>query len=153
MVKVPAKMISVGLMGSGITIGEWAPNILPIAAASVLTVLAFTHMVSAADDARVNLGPVGPNEPILATVGDKRMIAYYERDGGKCSVSAVVFDASPNGGGRGSVRVRVTLHPGELFNLDGVDGQRVVLTCGPDASLLTVLNRGELLTRSAKAGY
>ena len=64
-----------------------------------------------------------------------------------------MFDASPNGGGRGSVRVRVTLHPGELFNLDGVDGQRVVLTCGPDASLLTVLNRGELLTRSAKAGY
>ena len=153
MVKVRAKMISVGLMGSGITIGEWALNILPIAAASVLTALAFVDMASAADQPRANLGPVGPNEPILATVGDKRMIAYYERDGGKCSVSAVVFDASPNGGGRGSVRVRVTLHPGELFNLDGVDGQRVVLTCGPDASLLTVLNRGELLTRSAKAGY
>lgn len=152
MVKVRAKMISMGLMGSGITIGEWALNILPIAAASVLTVLAFTHMASA-DEARTNLGPVGPNEPILATVGEKRVIVYYERDDGNCAVSAVVFDASPNGGGRGSVRVRVALHPGEIFNLDGVDGQRVVLTCGPDASLLTVLNRGELLTRSAKAGY
>ena len=153
MVKVRAKMISVGLMGSGITIGEWALNILPIAAASVLTALAFTHMASAADDARANLGPVGPNEPILATFGDKRMIAYYERDGGKCSVSVVVFEASPTGGGHASTRVRVALHTGEIFSLDGAEGQRVVLTCGPDASLLTVLNRGELLTRSANAGY
>jgi hypothetical protein len=127
-------------------------NILPIAAASVLTVLAFTHMASAADQARVNLGPVGPNEPILATIGDNRMIAYYERDGGNCAVSAVMFDASPKGGGRGTMRVRVALHPGELFNFDTVGGQRVVLTCGPNANLLTVLNRGEILTRSAKAG-
>ena len=128
-------------------------NILPIAAASVLTVLAFTHMASAADQTRANLGPVGPNEPILATVGEKRVIAYYERDDGKCEVSVVVFDASPKGGGRGSMRVRVALHPGELFNLDSVEGQRVVLTCGPNANLLTVLNRGEVLTKSAKAGY
>lgn len=128
-------------------------NILPVAAASVLTVLAFTHMASAAEQARANLGPVGPNQPILATIGDKRMIAYYERDNGNCKVSAVVFDASPKGGGRGSMRVRVALHPGELLNFDGVDNQRVVLTCGPDAKRLLVLNRGEILTRSAKAGY
>jgi len=127
-------------------------NILPIAAASVLTVLAFTHMASA-DEARANLGPVGPNEPILATVGDKRMIAYYERDDGKCAVSAVMFDASTAGGGLASTRVRLVLHPGEIFNFDDVKGQRVVLTCGPNAGLLTVLNRGEVLTRSAKAGY
>ena len=126
-------------------------NILSIATASVLTVFAFTHMVSAGQ-ARANLGPVGPNEPILATIGDNRMIAYYERNDGKCSVSAVMFDASPKGGGHGSMRVRVALHPGELFNFDGVEGQRVVLTCGPNARLLTVLNRGEVLTRSAKAG-
>ncbi len=128
-------------------------NIFSIAVASVLTVLAFTHTASAADQARVNLGPVGPNEPILATIGDNRMIAYYERNDGKCAVSAVMFDASPKGGGHGSMRVRVALHPGELFNLDAADGQRVVLTCGPNASLLTVLNRGEVLTRSAKAGF
>lgn len=127
-------------------------NILSIATASVLTVLAFTHMASA-DEMQANLGPVGPNEPILATIGDNRMIAYYERNDGKCALSAVMFDASPKGGGHSSMRVRVALHPGELFNFDNADGQRVVMTCGPNANLLTVLNRGEILTRSAKAAF
>ena len=46
------------------------------------------------------------------------------------------------------MRVRVALHPGELFHLDGVKNERIVMTCGPDAKLLTVLNRGEILTKS-----
>jgi len=124
-------------------------NILAIAAASALSVLAFGHMASAADHAWANLGPVGPNEPILATVGTNRMIAYYEPDGGKCSVSAVVFDVSPAGGGHASTRVRVSLHPGELFHLDAVEDEQVVLTCGPNAAKLIVLNRVELLTKAA----
>jgi hypothetical protein len=48
----------------------------------------------------------------------------------------------------------VALHPGELFHLEGVKDAHVVLACGPDAKLLTVLNRGEILTKSAsKALY
>ena len=129
-------------------------RILSIAAASALTVLAATFVASAGDGARANLGPVGPNEPILATVGTSRMVAYYEPVNGKCDVSAVVFDATPNGGGEASTKVRVTLHPGELFHLDSVKNEHVVLTCGPDAKLMTVLNRGEVLTKSAsKALY
>ena len=54
-------------------------RILSIAVASALTVLAATFMASAGDDTRANLGPVGPNEPILATVGKMRMVAYYQR--------------------------------------------------------------------------
>ena len=129
-------------------------TLLSIAAASALTVLAATHLASAGESNRANLGPVGPNEPILATVGNTRMVAYYERTNGKCAVNAVVFDSSPNGGGDASARVRVALHPGELFHLDGVKDAHVVLACGPDAKLLTVLNRGEILTKSAsKALY
>ena len=124
-------------------------KILPIAAAVALTALAVTQTANA-DDARANLGPVGPNEPILATVGTARMIAYYEPQHGKCAVSAVVFDTSPNGGGEASTRVRVALHPGEIFNLDVVKDQRVMLTCGPNAAMMTVLNRGELRTKSAR---
>ena len=126
-------------------------NILSIAAASVLTALAFTQVASAADQA--NLGPVGPNEPILATIGNKRVIAYYEANGDLCDVSAVVFDVSAAGGGHASTRVRVSLHPGELFHVDAVGDEQVMLTCGPNAAMLMVLNRGELVTRSAKAGY
>ena len=129
-------------------------RILSIAAASALTVLAGAFMASAGESNRANLGPVGPNEPILATVGSTRVIAYYERTNGNCAVNAVVFDTSPNGGGKASKRVRVALHPGELFHLDGIKGEHVVLTCGPDAKLLTVLNRGEVLTKSvSKALY
>ena len=124
-------------------------NILSIAAATALTALAATNMASA-EQAEVNLGPVGPYQPIVATVGDKRIIAYYAPEGGKCAVSAVVFDTSNADSGQTPARVRVALHPGELFHLDSVVDQTVVMTCGPNAEMITVLNRGELLTKAAR---
>lgn len=119
-----------------------------LTAAGVLAVLLSGEAPASAGDT-VNLGPVGPNQPILATFGGKRLIAYYEPDGDICAVSVVVSDASPAGDGRASSRIRVALHPGELFHLDAVGGEQVVLTCGPNAAMLTVLNRGEVLMRSA----
>ena len=124
-------------------------NILSLAAATALTMLAATDMASA-DQAQVNLGPVGPYEPIVATVGDKRIIAYYAPEGGKCAISAVVFNTSTTDRGQTPSRVRVALRPGELFHLDSVVDQTVVMTCGPHAEMITVLNRGELLTKSAR---
>ena len=121
---------------------------LSTAAAGALGVLAYGGAASA-EQPVVNLGPVGAYEPIVATFGDKRVLAYYEPEGGNCAVSAIVFDASPNGGGHASTRVRMSLHPGELFHLDSVEDQNVILTCGPNAAMLMVLNRGELLTQSA----
>ena len=118
------------------------------AAAGMLSALTFTPMALAADD-RANLGPVGPHEPILASFGDKRVIAYYEPAGDMCDVSAVVFDASPKGDGHASTRVRVSLHPGELFHLDAVGDDQVMLTCGPKAAMLMVLNRADILTKAA----
>ena len=129
-------------------------KVLTIAAAALLSVLATTTMSSAGEPAKVNLGPVGPNEPILATVGQSRLIAYYEPDGGKCAVSAVMFTTSTKGGGAKSTRVRVALHPGQIFRFDGAAGDRAILTCGPDAKALTVLNPGEIRMKSAsKALY
>jgi hypothetical protein len=119
-----------------------------IAAASVLTVLAMTTVASA-EPYRINLGPVGPYEPILATVGEKRVVAYYTPDGDKCAISAVVFDTSTSGGGRASARVRVALRPGELFHLDSVEEQTVTLSCGSGAKMITVLNRHDFLKRAA----
>jgi len=123
-------------------------RILPIAAATALSALAFTPLASA-EETRTNLGPVGPYEPILATIGDKRLIAYYAPDGDTCEVSAVVFDAAPSSGDHTSARVRVSLHPGELLHLDNVWQQSAVLTCAPNAGMLTVLNKRELLTPAA----
>jgi hypothetical protein len=103
-----------------------------------------TAFPALAEDPSINFGPVGPREPILATIGDKRIIAYYEPSGDNCYVSAVVFDASPSGGGYASTRVRVALHRGELFDVDGTGERRVILLCSFKGDKLTVLNRRQL---------
>jgi len=124
-------------------------NLSALAAASALLALSAVGALAMSDDTSVNLGPVGPREPILVKMGDKRLVAYYEPNGGNCFVSAIVFDASPSGGGFASTRIRVALHPGELFRLDGVEDRHVVLLCGFNAERLTVLNRTEVMTQSA----
>ena len=51
-----------------------------------------------ADELAQNLGPVGPNEPILTTVGSKRVIAFYVPGNGKCGINVVVWDRSDASG-------------------------------------------------------
>jgi hypothetical protein len=121
------------------------------ALAAAFVALAAVNSPAGADDITTNLGPVGPREPILVKMGDKRMIATYVPNGGNCFVSAVVFDAAPSGGGLASTRVRVALHPGELFNVDGSDDRPVVLLCGFKGDMLTVLNRTEVMTYAPNA--
>jgi hypothetical protein len=123
-------------------------NLSALAAGGALVALIAALAPAHAEDP-LNLGPVGPHEPILVKMGDKRMIAYYEPNGGNCFVSAVVFDASPSGGGFASTRIRVAVHPGELFRLEGVEDRRVVLLCSPNADKLTVLNRTEVMRQAA----
>lgn len=112
--------------------------------------LAFAAVPARAQEPSVNWGPVTPHQPILGVVGNKRLVAFYEPNSGNCDVTAVVFDAGENGGGSDSARIRLSLHPGEIFNLDAVQGHRIVLTCAPNAGMLTVLNRGELPAREAR---
>ncbi|MGH6865978.1 MAG: hypothetical protein ACREDO_07390, partial [Methyloceanibacter sp.] len=126
-------------------------RILILAAACAVAGLAFAHTPARAEQPASNLGPVGPYEPILAAVGDKRLVAYYVPENGKCTVTAVFFDAASSGGGETSTRLRMALHPGEIFNLDAVSDQRVVLACGLNAGMLTVLNRGEVLRSASNA--
>jgi hypothetical protein len=67
-------------------------NFLKFAAAGALLALTVSGTPARADEMFQNLGPVGPHEPILTTVGNKRVIAFYEPDNGQCAVNAVVFD-------------------------------------------------------------
>jgi len=52
-------------------------NVLGLAAAGSLVLLAASVTSASADDMVQNLGPVGPQQPILATVGDKHVIAFF----------------------------------------------------------------------------
>jgi hypothetical protein len=123
-------------------------NLPALAGAAALITLVAADAPASADDA-VNLGPVGPREPILVNMGDKRMIASYVPNGGNCFVSAIVFDATPAGGGFSSTRINVALHPGELFDVDGAEDRPVVLLCGFKGDMLTVLNRTEVMAQGA----
>ena len=59
-----------------------------LAAVATLVVLGGYGLPARADELAQNLGPVGPHEPILTTFGNKRVIAFYEPDQGRCFVNA-----------------------------------------------------------------
>jgi hypothetical protein len=102
-----------------------------------------------ADKPLSNLGPVGPGEPILATVGGQRIVAFYTPERGSCAVNAVVWkDASPDAP-YASTRVRLSLKPGQTLELDGSQRQAMSLLCGSDAATLAVVAPAELLLTSA----
>jgi hypothetical protein len=61
-----------------------------LAAAGALA-LTVASASASADELVRNLGPVGPNEPILTNVGSKRVIAFYEANGGGCGMNIVVW--------------------------------------------------------------
>ena len=102
-------------------------------------------MPASAEESRQNLGPVGPYEPILATVGNKRLIAFYVPDSGRCSISAVVFDVAPPEAPYSPARVRINLWPGDSFHLDTAGQKSVDLSCGDNASTLVLSGPAELI--------
>jgi hypothetical protein len=87
-----------------------------------------------------NLGPVGPRETILATVGSKRVIAFYTPDGGHCDIHVVVWDPT-DAAARSTIRVRVSLHPRQIVNIHTAES--LGLQCGDNAEKLTIADFGE----------
>jgi hypothetical protein len=102
-----------------------------------------------ADELMQNLGPVGPHEPILTTFGNKRVIAFYEPDNGRCGVNAVVWDKTDvDTGTTTAARVRVNLDPREIVHLDSTDNKTISLQCGDYADALKIVD-SELVTAGA----
>jgi hypothetical protein len=64
---------------------------LSFAAAGALVALTAASSPARADELAQSLGPVGPNEPMLMTVGSKRVVAFYVPDVGHCVVNSVVW--------------------------------------------------------------
>ena len=69
-------------------------RILSLAAAGAFVTLTAVSTSTPADELAQNLGPVGPHEPILTTVGSKRVIAFYEPDSGHCAFHAVIWNTT-----------------------------------------------------------
>jgi hypothetical protein len=98
-----------------------------------------------AEQPLTNLGPVGPYEPILATVGNQRVVAFYVPARGECAVNAVVWKDEKPDAPYASSRVRMSLKPGQMVQLDGPQRQTMSLLCGADASTLAVVAPAALI--------
>jgi hypothetical protein len=120
-----------------------------LAAVGALVVIGGYGPPVRADELAQNLGPVGPHEPILTTFGNKRVIAFYEADQGRCVVSAVVWDTSDlDTGTTTAARVRVNLDPRDIVHLDSTDNKTITLQCGEFAESLNIVD-GQLMTAGA----
>ena len=114
---------------------------LKLAAAGAIIALTAASTPTRADEMVQNLGPVGPNDTILATFGNKRVIAFYELDNGRCAVNAVVFEKTDaETGMTTAARVRVSLSPRQMVHIDSTDNQTLHLQCGDYAKTLAVVD-------------
>jgi hypothetical protein len=70
-------------------------RLLNVTAASALVGLAFINTPLAADGPAAHARPAGPHEPILASVGVRRVVAVasFATDFGHCAVNASVWDS------------------------------------------------------------
>jgi hypothetical protein len=101
-----------------------------------------------AEDLAQNLGPVGPHEPILTSVGSKRVIAFYEPGGGHCSINVVVWDRADESGDS-AARVRVSLNPRQTIHIDSVESKSINLQCGDYAETLALVDTSKFVSAGA----
>jgi hypothetical protein len=116
-----------------------------LAAMCTLGVLA--SVSAQADEYTTNLGPVGPNEPILTNIGGQRIIAFFTPDRDSCAVNTIVWKDAGADSPYTSSRVRVTLRPGQMVRFDDAR-LSMNLLCGADASTLSVVAPPELILTS-----
>jgi hypothetical protein len=117
-------------------------------AAAALVALTVASTPGRSNELAQNLGPVGPFEPILASVGSRRVIAFFVPDSDHCAVDAVIWDNMdadsliarfwPHQAYAAS-RVRINLGPSQIFHIDGAADEELNLQCGDKAATLAVI--------------
>ena len=120
------------------------------AALGTLAILAGLSLPARADELVQNLGPVGPHEPILTTVGSKRVIAFYEPDGGHCDLNVVVWNLTDDSGDS-AARVRVNLNARQMVNIDSADNKSLNLQCGDHAETLEIVDPSSTMIAAGAA--
>jgi len=109
------------------------------AAMGSLVVLSTLGTPTRADELAQSLGPVGPHDPILTTVGSKRVLAFYEPGNDHCAFNAVVWD-NTNPHAASAARVRISLEPGQIVHIDSAANESLNLQCGKNAEALTIID-------------
>ena len=105
----------------------------------------FASNPAGADEMVQNLGPVGHNDTLLATIGSMRVIAFLELGNGRCTVNAVVWDergesSDERTDSESAKRVRVRIESGEFVHIDNAVQESVHLQCGSNAATLAIID-------------
>jgi len=123
-------------------------RILSLATVGAIVALTAVNPSARADELSQNLGPVGPHEPILTTVGNKRVIAFFEPDGGNCAFHAVIWTTT-DVNADSAARVRAGLQPRQMLTIDTNDNQSLKLQCGANAERLAIVDNKEFVAAGA----
>ena len=84
-------------------------------------------------------GPVGPYAPIISSVGNKHVVAFFVPDDGRCNVQAVFWNAD-DVEAKSAAGVRVSLNPAQTVSLDSSATETLTLRCGDSAESLSALD-------------
>jgi hypothetical protein len=114
-------------------------NFLKFAAAGALVALTAATTPASADEMVQNLGPVGPLEPMMVTVGNKNVIAFFVPGNVHCNVQAVIWNADDMEA-KSAGRVRVSLNPGQTASIDSSGTESFTLRCGDHADSLAAID-------------
>ena len=123
-------------------------RMLSLAAASALVALTAVGSSARAEELPQNLGPVGPHEPILTTVGNKRVLAFFEPESGNCAFQAVLWNRADDNADTAS-RVRTSLNPRQMVLIDTPDNKTLKLECGDNAERLAIIDKNHLVAAGA----
>jgi hypothetical protein len=115
-------------------------NFLKFAAAGAIVALTAVSTPAHADEMVQNLGPVGPHEPMIATVGGKRVIAFFVPGNGNCNIQAVIWNSDSTDGADTAAGFRVGLKAGQTASLDSADNKSLTLRCGDYAETLAAVD-------------
>ena len=119
-------------------------NFLKFAAASSLLALTAISTPAGAYEMVQNLGPVGPNEPMLATIGSKHVVAFYVPGNGRCDVQAVIWN-SDDADAVTAASMRVSLNPGQTTSIDSTENKSLTLKCGDHVEKLSAVDTNQQL--------
>jgi hypothetical protein len=113
-------------------------NILKFASAAAVVALTPLITPASANEMIQNLGPVPAYEPILKTVANKHVIAFFVPGNGKCNVQMVIWNADDVDAK--SAGVRISLNPGQTTSIDSSATESFRLRCGDHAETLAAID-------------
>jgi hypothetical protein len=117
-------------------------NFLKFAAAGALLALTAASTPASANEMTQNLGPVPAYAPILATVGNQHLIAFFVPGDGQCHVQVVIWNADDIEA-KSARGVRLSMNASQAASIDSSETESFTLKCGDHAESLAAVDTSQ----------